>query len=63
MRSRGRCPAHSDIHGASVPRAAREAAADMLRFGIHRVLVMEDDKLCGLVTTIDLMRALAEPQR
>jgi CBS domain-containing protein len=42
---------------------AAEAAAYMLRFGVHRVLVMEDDKLCGLVTTIDLMRALAEPQR
>jgi CBS domain-containing protein len=35
----------------------------MLRFGIHRVLVMEDDKLCGLVTTTDLLRAVAEQQR
>jgi CBS domain-containing protein len=38
---------------------AVEAAEYMLRAGIHRVLVMEDGKLLGLVTTTDLLRAVA----
>jgi CBS domain-containing protein len=39
---------------------AAEAAACMLRFGIHRVLVMEDDELRGLVTATDLLRAVGD---
>jgi CBS domain-containing protein len=39
---------------------AFEAAAYMLRYSIHRVLVMEDDRLCGLVTSTDLLRAMSE---
>lgn len=37
------------------------AAADRMRSaGVHRVLVMEDDALLGLVTTMDLARAVAD---
>lgn len=37
-----------------------EAAAYMIRAGIHRLLVLEDGKLVGLITTTDIVRALAE---
>jgi CBS domain-containing protein len=37
-----------------------EAADYMLRAGIHRVLVMEGSDLRGLVTTSDIVRAVAE---
>lgn len=36
------------------------AAAFMQRWRIHRVLVMEGERLLGIVTTTDLARALAE---
>jgi CBS domain-containing protein len=36
------------------------AAALMARTGLHRVLVMEGDELCGIVTTMDVTRAVAE---
>lgn len=36
------------------------AAAFMQRARIHRVLVMEDEQLLGIVTTTDLARAIAE---
>lgn len=39
---------------------ADEAARYMLEHDIHRVLVLEDDELVGVVTTTDLMRAVAE---
>ena len=38
----------------------QEAAAYMRRNGIHRVLVMKDERLVGLVTATDLMNTLAE---
>jgi CBS domain-containing protein len=46
----------------SVPPQASpsEAAASMLRAGVHRLLVMENGQLLGLVTTTDLLRVLAE---
>lgn len=37
-----------------------EAAAYMLGAGIHRVLVVEDEVLVGLVTATDIMRFVAE---
>jgi CBS domain-containing protein len=37
-----------------------DAAAYMLQAGVHRVLVMEDGQLHGLVTTTDILRAVAE---
>ena len=39
----------------------REAAAFLLRGRIHRALVMEDDRLVGIVTTVDRLRTMAEP--
>lgn len=39
---------------------ADEAARYMLERDIHRVLVLEEDELVGVVTTTDLMRAVAE---
>lgn len=42
------------------PDATAESAAKlMLADSIHRLLVMEDGKLVGIVTSFDLLRALA----
>ena len=38
-----------------------ELAGFLLRGRIHRALVMEDDHLVGIVTTLDVLRAVAEP--
>lgn len=38
----------------------REAARYMLETGIHRVLVIDDGELRGIVTTTDIVRAVAE---
>ena len=47
--------------------SVQAAAALMTDAGIHRVLVMEGDRLCGIVTTMDVTRAVAdqrlEPRR
>lgn len=37
-----------------------EAAAFMLEAGIHRVLVMDEGRLLGIVTMTDIVRAVAE---
>lgn len=37
-----------------------EAAEAMRRRGIHRVLVLDDGKLAGIVSTLDVARAVAE---
>jgi CBS domain-containing protein len=42
---------------------AAEIAALMERHGIRRVLVMEEGRLCGIVSRADLLRALVEPRR
>jgi CBS domain-containing protein len=49
-------------HIAELPPEAglQEAARFMLERGIHRVLVVEDGRLEGLVTTTDFMRMIAE---
>lgn len=39
---------------------AREGAEYMLRAGIHRLLVIDDDTLVGVVTTTDLMKAVSQ---
>jgi CBS domain-containing protein len=36
------------------------AAANMERKGIHRVLVVDDQQLVGIVTTMDITRAVAD---
>ena len=38
----------------------REAAECMLRAGVHRVLVMDDEELIGVVTTTDIVKAVAQ---
>lgn len=38
----------------------REAARRMLRADVHRVLVVEDSRLLGVVTTTDMMKAVAQ---
>lgn len=40
--------------------AVSKGARYMLSTGIHRVLVMTEDRLLGLVTTTDIVRAVAE---
>jgi CBS domain-containing protein len=37
--------------------AARAAARLMTRFDIHRVLVLDDGKLCGVLSSMDVVRA------
>lgn len=39
---------------------AKEIARLMLRRGVHRVLVIEDERLLGLITTSDVLRIVAE---
>ena len=51
-------PANFHIHPDS---ELRELAAFLLQGRIHRALVMEDDRLVGIVTTVDLLRTMAEP--
>lgn len=38
----------------------RDAARQMLRADVHRVLVMEDGQLRGVVSTTDMMKAVAQ---
>jgi CBS domain-containing protein len=38
----------------------QEAAEYMLREGVHRVLVMDDTSLLGVVTTTDIVKAVAQ---
>lgn len=40
--------------------SANEASRYLLEHDIHRVLVLEDEELVGVVTTTDLVRAIAE---
>jgi CBS domain-containing protein len=40
--------------------SVREAAAFMLSRGIHRILVMDGDRLEGIVSTSDIVRAVAD---
>lgn len=37
-----------------------EAARTMVDTGVHRLLVVEDDRLVGIVSTMDFVRAVAE---
>lgn len=40
--------------------SARDAARYMLRAGVHRILVMDDATLVGVVTTTDIVKAVAQ---
>jgi CBS domain-containing protein len=52
----------TDVVRVSPSRRAAEIAALMERHGIRRVLVIEKERLCGIVSRADLLRALAEPK-
>lgn len=40
--------------------SARDAAKYMLRAGVHRILVMDEGVLVGVVTTTDIVKAVAQ---
>jgi CBS domain-containing protein len=40
----------------------REAAEVMHEQGVHRLLVMQEEELLGVISTRDLVRAIAEGQ-
>lgn len=48
------------LYALSPDASTEECARYMLEHEIHRVLVLEDDVLVGVVTTTDLVRAVAE---
>ena len=50
----------SDICALSPDASVQEAAAYMRRNGIHRVLVMEEDRLIGIVTASDIVATVAD---
>jgi CBS domain-containing protein len=49
------------IHALPPDALVTEAAAEMLRTGTHRILVMQEDRLLGVVSTTDIMRAMVRP--
>jgi CBS domain-containing protein len=50
----------AEILGVSGERPVREVAQMMVTRRVHRLLVTEERRLLGLVTTLDLVRAIAE---
>ena len=48
------------VHGLPPGADVRDAAGYMLEHGIHRVLVLHEGKLVGMVTTTDVMRAVSQ---
>jgi CBS domain-containing protein len=48
------------LHTLGPDATAREAATIMQDAGIHRILVMEGDRLLGVVSTLDLAKAVAD---
>ncbi len=52
----------AEILAVSGDRPVREVAQMMVTRGVHRLLVTEGSRLLGLVTTLDLVRAIAEGQ-
>jgi CBS domain-containing protein len=48
------------VHGLAPDADVKDAAAYMLEHGIHRVLVLEDGSLVGMVSMTDVVRAVAE---
>lgn len=48
------------VHALPPSATAAEAAACMRAAEVHRLLVMEQGRLCGIVSAMDLVRAVAE---
>ncbi len=62
-RPRTRCSASAaPIRRNAMPSTApvKEAAKQMVKHSIHRVLVIDDGALAGIVTTSDIVRAVAQ---
>jgi len=53
---------NAPLHTLSPDATAREAAELMQKESIHRVVVMEGERLAGVVSTLDITRALARQQ-
>lgn len=50
----------NEIVAVSADRPIREVAQMMVARGVHRLLVTEEHRLLGLLTTLDLVRAIAD---
>lgn len=48
------------LHSISADAGVREAAREMLEAGVRRLLVLEDERLVGVVSSTDVMKAVAE---
>lgn len=48
------------LHTIVADESVRAAARAMLDAGVHRLLVVEDDRLVGVISTTDVMEAVAE---
>lgn len=48
------------IYSVAPDAKVREAAAEMVRHGVHRLLVTADGGLVGILTSLDIVRAVAE---
>ncbi len=48
------------LHTVSADDGVRDAARSMLESRVHRLLVVEDDRLLGVISTTDVMEAVAE---
>ncbi|MFW6193302.1 MAG: HPP family protein [Gemmatimonadota bacterium] len=48
------------VHSISADAGVEEAAREMLETGVRRLLVVEDDRLAGVVSSTDVMEAVAE---
>jgi CBS domain-containing protein len=49
-----------DVISVTPSTSVQSAAAVMRKRGVHRLLVMEDDKLAGIVSALDIARAVSE---
>jgi CBS domain-containing protein len=50
----------TELLAVSGDRPVREVAQMMVARGVHRLLVTEGHRLLGLLTTLDLVRAIAD---
>jgi len=49
-----------DLISVSPDASVKSAATLMRKRGVHRVLVMDDDRLAGIVSSLDIARAVSE---
>ncbi len=51
-----------DLHTAVESTPVREICAMMNKFGVHRIPILRDERLVGLVTAMDIIKTLANGQ-